>query len=647
MQLEKPIHQVASPEPELRTRKPPLPHKFVSVGPGGKCSFNEISGVNMANTIDIPVLIVGGGSCGLTLSTFLSDQGVDHVLCERHLSTSILPKAHIINQRTMEILRQHGMVDAIEKEATPPQQMCQVLWQTSLAGDGPLDRKVLGSLDTWGCQVGTERYATYRRDAPHMPSNLPLLFSEPIFRAAAEKRNPGKILFGHTVTDFKDEGDHVMVNVQSKEGDFKLYRAKYLIGADGGKSVGPKIGVQMVGPTGIRQISSIHFKADLSKYWDDRTCMTHFINPELGTGLRSGSILPIGPTWGRHSEQWMMNFVAKVDEPLFNDDAAASVVRNLLKLPQLDVEIMRLSTWVVERVHATKYREGRVFIGGDSAHRHPPTTGLGLNTAIGDSHNLAWKLAYVLKCKAEPTILDTYEPERQLIGKRNCDWAFFTFKCHAVIAAAMGLQDGKPEANKAHFANMFDGSSETGRAARAQLQYIINGQEIEFGAHEMDLGFFYPQGSIVSDGTSPPPEHPRHQVYTPTTRPGHRLPHAWIGRDGKICSTHDLVGSKGDFLLITDGAGQPWIEAAKKASAELGVGITTAQIVEPRQSASDDDYVDIESHWTSVKDFGAGGAILVRPDTMVAWRSFGPGAPELLSQGLASILGWKGVEKHR
>lgn len=100
-------------------------------------------------------------ACGLSLSIFLSDLGVDHVLYERHPGTTILPKAHVINQRTLEIFRQHGFVDHVLAKGTPPSQMSQVLWQTSLGGDGPLDRKVLGSIETWGCKPGSERRTIY------------------------------------------------------------------------------------------------------------------------------------------------------------------------------------------------------------------------------------------------------------------------------------------------------------------------------------------------------------------------------------------------------------------------------------------------------------------------------------------------------
>lgn len=474
-----------------------------------------------------------------------------------------------------------------------------------------------------------------------MPSNIPLLRSEPIFRTIAEERNPGKIFYSHKVTDFKDEGEHVIVYVENKDGKKSTYRAKYLVGADGGKTVGPKLGIEMEGPKQLRNVVSTHFKADLSQYWDDRTCIAHFANPEGGALFRSGSMLPLGPTWGRYSEEWQMHFSQGVNDPPLAREDAAQRIRALLKLPDLKLELLTISNWVQERVLASRYQQGRIFIGGDAAHRHPPTTGLGLNTAVQDAHNLAWKLAYVLKGKASTKILDTYEPERRAIGKRNCDWAYFTWKRHAVIGAAIGLQPGQIEANKLHFTNMFDENSEIGQATRASLQHVINGQVVEFGSHDMDLGFIYPKGAFVPDGTNPPPSDPTRQKYTPTTRPGHRLPHSWIERNGTIYSTTDLVGPEGDFVLITDRQGTAWIEAAKKAAKAKGVGLRVVQITEPYKGVEKGEYLDPDAHWAEIKGIGNGGGILVRPDNIIGWRSVGKagsGPQEILSNVFDTIL---------
>ncbi|KAH6988276.1 FAD binding domain-containing protein [Ilyonectria sp. MPI-CAGE-AT-0026] len=593
----------------------------------------------MSDIIDIPVVIVGGGSCGLNLSIYLSNHGIEHVLFERHKGTSTLPKAHIINQRSMEIFRQHGIATPILQQATPPRQMSLVAWQTSLAGNGRTDRKVLGTIETWGCMAGSERNITYQRDSPYLPTNLPLLRSEPIFRSLAWVRNPGKVLFDHAVTDFKDGGDHVLVNVTAGDGTESVYRAQYLVGADGGKTIGTKLGVQMEGVRGLRKVVSTHFKADLSKYWDDRVGLAHFCNPELGIAMRSGSVLPLGPTWGRFSEEWQIHFAIDVDEPVVPREGLEDRVRQLLKIPDLELEILSLSNWILERVLANKYQQGRVFVAGDSAHRHPPSTGLGLNAAVQDAHNLAWKLAYVIKNKASSSILNSYEVERRPIGRSNCDWALFTSQRHQVIAKAIGLQDGQTEANYAHIENMFDETSPIGRATHSYLQYVIDGQKVEFQAHDMDLGFVYHEGLLVNDNTSAPVPDPKRNQYVPTTRPGHRLPHTWLDDSGKSISIHDLVQPDGGFLLITDRDGAAWVDAARQAAKDLGIDVRTAQIIPPLGLPVAGEYVDVEKQWAAVKEIGTGGAILVRPDTIVCWRSFGPGSGQDVSQALRTLLG--------
>jgi 2,4-dichlorophenol 6-monooxygenase len=188
------------------------------------------------------------------------------------------------------------------------------------------------------------------------------------------------------VVDFVEEADSVLVTVENK-GVQKKYRAQFLVGADGGKFVNPKIGAVLEGPTGIADMVSTHFSADLSEYWDDRYFACHFINGSGGTVLESGAIVPMGPTWGRHSEEWAVHFGFSMDDQhRFEESALLPRIRELLKIPDLEMKVHKISHWTLERVLANKFQEGRVFIAGDSAHRHPPTTGLGLNTAIEDAN---------------------------------------------------------------------------------------------------------------------------------------------------------------------------------------------------------------------------------------------------------------------
>src|SRR5260370_41635251 len=147
--------------------------------------------------IDVPVLIVGGGGCGFSAANFLADLGVESLLIERHPSTAHLPKAHYLNQRTMEIFRQHGLADAVYAEAAPRENMGKILWCTSLGGDGPLDGVVFLALDALG---GGGLTAQYDLKGVTAPTNLPQIRLEPVLRLIAEQRNPGPLLFRHELT---------------------------------------------------------------------------------------------------------------------------------------------------------------------------------------------------------------------------------------------------------------------------------------------------------------------------------------------------------------------------------------------------------------------------------------------------------------
>src|SRR4051812_31402691 len=136
---------------------------------------------------DVPVLIIGGGGCGLSASIFLSNLGVDHLLVERHSSTSVLPKAHYLNQRVMEIFRQHGVAEAILEVGAPIEKFGKVRWMTSLGGDGPMDAKLIHAMDAFGGGALRERYEA---DGPVMASNYPPPRLEPPLQRPSQGTGP-------------------------------------------------------------------------------------------------------------------------------------------------------------------------------------------------------------------------------------------------------------------------------------------------------------------------------------------------------------------------------------------------------------------------------------------------------------------------
>ncbi|WP_329174728.1 FAD-dependent monooxygenase [Streptomyces sp. NBC_01477] len=586
--------------------------------------------------IEVPVLIVGGGGCGLSASVFLSDHGVDHLLVERHTDTSKLPKAHYLNQRTMEIFRQHGLAEAVTERAAPLEKFGKVRWQTTLTGDGPLDTKVIHEMDAFGGGALTEPYA---KAGPILPIKLPQLRLEPILRSHAEQRNPGRIRFGHDLVSFSDDGDRVTAEIRDlATGETTSVVARHVIAADGGRTIGPALGVEMQGVTRMVDVTTAYFSADLSPWWHEGTIITWFLNPYRPD--LSSTLLEMGPSWGRNCEEWGLHFVPGGADP--NDPHAISArIREVLGLPELDLTLHKVSYWSVEGVLADRYREGRVLIVGDAAHRQPPTTGLGLNGGIQDVHNLAWKLAAVVSGRADDSLLDTYEAERRPLGKRNVDWGLSTWFHHRLMTeAAVGLGAHiPPERRPSAFAAYFD-PSPVGEAVRARAAEIFGTHRAECQAHDLEIGFNYEEGALIPDGSQPPPRAPMADVHHPTTRPGHLLAHAWIERDGHRLSTHDLTGSGTSFALLTGPAGTAWSEAAAQVAEKFSIPIVTAAIGDGAH------YADTDGGWAAVREITDEGAILVRPDNHVAWRSTGAGdsPADVLGEAISRILEHKATD---
>ncbi len=580
----------------------------------------------------VPVLIIGGGGCGLSASIFLSNLGVEHLLVERHASTSLLPKAHYLNQRTMEAFRQHGVADAILAVAAPIEKFGKVRWTTSLGGDGPLDRRIIHEMDAFG---GGALRPRYEADSPCLSSNYPQLRLEPLLREQAERRAPGRIRFHHEVTRWEQGDDGVTVAVRNRDtGEDLTVKARYVIAADGGRTVGPKLGVQMAGPRNMVDMVSTHFSCDLSEYWDDGTLINWFLNPEGADSWGSGVVVQMGPTWGKHSEEFVLHFAFRTDDDeRFNEEAIIPRMKELLKLPDIEPKVHKVSHWILERIVAQQWRYGDIFLAGDAAHRQPPTSGLGLNTGIQDAYNLTWKLAEVLAGRAGDALLESYETERKPVSTDGADWALLTFMNHGVVDAGVGLVHGAPvEVNTAAFHALFS-DTRLGRALRARAEVTIGTQSWEFQAHDVEIGFTYEGGAVVDDGSAPVARDDRGRIYTPSTKPGHRLPHAWLDRDGQRLSTYDLAGQHGGFVLITGTQGHPWAEAAATAADKTGVTMKTVTI--------GDDYRDADGTWAQLCQISEDGAILVRPDNHVAWRSpaTAPDPAGVLTDALCSVLG--------
>lgn len=553
----------------------------------------------------LPVVVVGGGPVGLTTSLLLSQYGVRHVLLERHQGTSIHPKAIGLNQRTNEIWRGLGLEEQILAAAAPPRTVGRTGWYTSLAGPTPLHGREIAIRDAWGGGRYVEEYAAA---SPASYTMLPQIRLEPVLRAAAEERPEADVRFGHAVTALTQDGDGVTVSVAGPEGDYDV-RASYLVGADGGRMVSEALGIEVSGPTNLVDMVSAHFTADLSEHLPNDECLIYwFINPDHGYSIGSGYLYHLGP-WDEQgrSKEWVFACGFLADDPeRFDEEAMRARLCDALGLPGLELDLHSTSHWYIQSVVADRFREGRCFLVGDAAHRIPPWGALGLNTGAQDAHNLAWKLAAALADERLAPLLDSYETERRPIATTVAANSLHNFSSHGgVIDAALGIGPALPPADGwARLEQLWSDTPE-GAELRASLGEAVSYMDIEFHAHGAENGFAYADGALAADPeASPLPADAL--VYRPTTRPGHHVPHVWLdGPQGRL-STLDLA-APGRFALLVDAEAEAWRAALDDGSHHPVAGLV--DVVEATAEA-----------WAEVREVGPDGAVLVRPDTVVAWR---------------------------
>jgi 2,4-dichlorophenol 6-monooxygenase len=565
---------------------------------------------------EVPVLIVGGGGCGLSAAVMLADLGVSTLLVERHPGTALMPKAHILNPRTLEVFRQHGVAEDVYRAGADGQDNATCRWFTSLGGDAVWDRREIHRTDAWGGNSLRERYRQY---SACRHGNLPQIELEPLLRRHAESRNPGGILFNHELVALHQHDDRVDVEIRDRaSGEIHSVAAQYVLGADGGKTVGRLVGIELEGPEPFVETVSVFFRADLSDYLhNDDSLIRLFIRPAVdGSWTRTG-LVGHGPSWDRHCETWVSSVTLPSDDREFTAQAAGEAVRERLGLAELDLDVIHFTRWKIEAVLAERYSEGRTFLAGDAAHRHSPMGGLGLNTGIQDAHNLAWKLAAVIHGYAEPGLLESYGAERRPVGRRNVDFATFAFFNHLAVSAGFGVMPTAPkEHNRAALESLFSDTLD-GATRRERLRGFFDTLRMEFACADIELGFDYADSpAVVPDGTPAPPRDPAGSLYVQTGRPGHRMPHSWLERFGDHVATHDLV-APGTFVLLAGEDGAEWCQAADRVSGEVGVPIDAHRVGRTA------DLRDRDGTWVELRGHDHRGAVLVRPDGHVAFRSHG------------------------
>ena len=234
-------------------------------------------------------------------------------------------------------------------------------------------------------------------------------------------------------------------------------------------------------------------------------------------------MVPMGPQrWGPDTEEWVVHLTYAADDPRNpDDDEVIEDLRTALGLGDHPLAVHLITRWSLEGVVASRFRDRRVFLLGDAAHRHPPTGGLGLKAAIQDADNLTWKLAAVLRGHAEPGLLETYEPERKPVTARNVQRSIENALNHILATQLIGIErEADADTNWQHLRRVWSGVPEDAEFAR-DVQRAIASQSMEFNELSIEFGYTYSSAAVLPDG-SPEPDNPDPiRIYQPSARPGH------------------------------------------------------------------------------------------------------------------------------
>jgi 2-polyprenyl-6-methoxyphenol hydroxylase-like FAD-dependent oxidoreductase len=508
---------------------------------------------------ETPVLVVGGSLVGMFAAALLARHGVPPLVVERHPGSAIHPRAAMIYQRTMEIIRALGIEEPVRQES-----------YRRFEPDGAIMsvESIAGNELNWDIPTLNE----FVKDlSPAERLFITQNALEPMLGPRARALG-ADIRFNTELVSFAPDPDGVSAVIRDRATRKETrVRAAYLIGADGNRSlVRQQLGIQMRGRGVLSKSITIYFRADIGPLMRGRNLSVIMVRNQTFRGFfrlekpfESAFLVvnSIGDPQAPVSDTWTLS-----------EAECLALVKSGLGV-DTPVTIDSIQKWECMADVADRFRDGRVFLAGDAAHLMPPYGGFGGNTGIQDAQNLAWKLALVLKGRAAPSLLDTYEQERRPVAAMTAEQAHTRY----VMRGAPHLMPNgiTPFINDAH----------------------------------IDLGYRYRSSAIFteSDDDGALTEDPRQM----RGRPGTRLPHVMLEREGARVSSVDLVD--GGFALFTGPEGTAWAEASSYVARDAGVD---CRILQAGRGVNDPDGSLCEALGISPS-----GAVLVRPDGVVAWRA--------------------------
>ncbi|MDH6132407.1 putative polyketide hydroxylase [Kitasatospora sp. MAA4] len=530
------------------------------------------------------VLIVGAGPAGLSTAVFLGLHGVTPLVLERRPGTSTAVKATGQYPHTMEAMRAAGVADRLHALSRPFASDFHMVIARTLAG--PVLRTLVSGRELSMRQVSPEEWCTASQSS-----------AEAVLAARAGELG-AELRFSTRLVSLDQDADGVTaVTEHTVTGERRTVRAQYLVAGDGWRSeVRQALGIGVRGRGVVGRVLRVLFEADLGE------ALAH--TPGAADGSRFAAFHVGRAVLFNTEVPGLFGYFRNLtdDLPAGWEQSEEQVARQLaadLGLAGTALKITEIGETEIACAVAERFREGRVLLVGDAAHVMPPTGGLGGNTAYLDGFYLGWKLAAVIRGAAGPGLLDSHDAERRPYAELLVDQQF----ANLVERIAPELADDDVPA-------------------------LLAPSTVAFG-------YRYPVGALIAepDDDGALIEDPSH----PTGRPGSRAAYLpLLTAQGTETSTTALFGH--DFVLLTGPDGAAWQQAATTAAARLGLRLAVHGIDGADRGSGQ--LRDGTGRFAAAYGIGRQGAVLVRPDRFVAWRSPGavPDPADRLHEVLRTLL---------
>jgi 2,4-dichlorophenol 6-monooxygenase len=578
---------------------------------------------------DDQIVIAGGGPTGCTLALLLARRGIPSSVFERREEPLVHPAAHVINARSLEIWHQASplLAEEILSLGTPTEELGSIRWCCGLT-NAPL-----GEINVTADAELQERLRSY---SPFLISNIGQHLLMPVFWAALEREPLVDFRRGTSVEQVSATAGRMVVEIRPRLGPVQHLGARYVIAADGASStVRERAGIGMHGKV-LTHIGSVFFHAAKLFSTDTaRPLLAWIYQPRFcGALISHAADHYVLMTPYLHRDQ----AVARDSDAFWNQ-----ILPEVLGTSS-DFTVRSTGTWTMTSQIANRFRRGQLLLAGDAAHRFPPAGGFGLNSGVQDAQNLAWKITAIINGHADDALLDTYDPERRPVVERFAQQSVKNFFLLDEVTAPLGITnraickateavtrpplswmprrllgwacDRATQLQTRRTKVLLAGGMRA-RRLRSQIAAAIPSQLEHFVFQGLEFGYMY-RGLLTAPW---PDDTPLKQsdivTYHPTTRPGARLPHASVLHEGQPVPVHDILRPEG-LTLLTPSASQ-WSAALRTQPHPAVLPVVVIRLA--AADARDQDEL------LALFEVGHLGAVLVRPDSHVAWRTTKP-APD-------------------